>query len=76
MNHIIKNKFAASNIVGRPGNGTRCRDLENQSMTTMITMFLLDWGSVMKSMVMWDQGCCGVVGGTSLLAGRDQGILD
>lgn len=46
-----------SKVVRKPGKGTRCKDLEKQSMTIIITVFSLDIGrSVTKSIVIWYPG--------------------
>lgn len=62
-------------VVGRLSNRTRHRDFE-KSMTTMMTLLPLDLGRlVRKSMSMWDQGCCGVGSGMSLLTSRVCGAV-
>lgn len=58
---------AVSNVVGKPGRGTRHRDLKKWSITVMITMFPMDKGrSVTKSTAILDQGHCGLGSGINL----------
>lgn len=55
--------------MGLIGRGTKCRNFENRSMTTITVVLPLDSGtSVMKYMVMWGQGRYGVGRGMSLEA--------
>lgn len=63
--------FMVSKVVDRPGRGARHKDLENQSIATIIMVLPVDSGKpVMNSMAMWNQGHGGVGRGRSLPTGR------
>lgn len=58
------------------GRGMSLNDFKKWSKMTMITMWFWDLGwSVMKSMMRWDHGHCGVGGGISLPPGNAQVIF-
>lgn len=60
----------------RLGRVVRQSDLENRSITAMITVLSTDMGMfVKKSMVKCVHGCCGMDKGTRILTGRIWGTL-
>lgn len=75
--NLIKEEISAAwRAVGRPFRGMSLQDFRNLPKMTKIQVWESEGGrSVMKSMLMCDQGRCGMGSGTSFSAGSCRGVL-
>lgn len=70
----LKMNSAILKVVGKLGRGTSHKDLRTWPMTVIIILFPLDIGRSV-TIVMWDQGYCGMDSGMSLPGGSMWGTL-